>query len=115
MFLLYSLLILFFPLLISLNVLIYVSIVKKALRKYIKPILEEKNLSYVEYKWPGLFSDGDFNENDFIISIVNSYGSTSNSYYAYIYYRTGNETKKTTVKIDTRFWVIKKVTYSSEL
>jgi len=115
MFLLILIVVLFFSFFVLLFVLTYINTMEQALRKYIKPALEEKGLLYIDYKWPGLFSDGDFNETDFTITVMNNYGSASYSHYAYIYYKVGGETKKTTVRIDTTFWVIKKVTYSSEL
>ena len=116
MILLYSLLILIFPLVISLNVLMYRGIVKKALRKYIEPKLKERGLLFIDYKWPGLFSNGDFDDDTLTLTMMNKNGNVSNSTYAYIYYKgEENETKKITVRIDRKFWIIDKITYSSEL
>ena len=95
--------------------LIYHVIVKKAIRKYIKPKLNEKGLIFVDYKWPGLFSIGDFKENTWTIPVMNKNGNTFNSTYANIYYKELNETKKITVRIDTIFFLFQKVTYSSDL
>ena len=112
MFFVYALLI--FPLLIGLNILAYRIIVKKAIKKYIEPKLKEKGLLFVDFKWPGLMSSGDF-EGDFLISaIMNKMGWVSNSIYVYIYYRDLDDTKKVTVRIDTTFFIINKVAYSSE-
>jgi hypothetical protein len=114
MFLLYSLLILIFPVVISVNVLMYISVVKKAIRKDIEPELKEKGLYYIEYKWPGLFSNGDFKEDNLPLKFMSKNGKASNSFYAYIYYKAGSKTKRTTVRIDTIFWSIDKIAYSSE-
>jgi hypothetical protein len=95
--------------------LIYRLIVKKALKKYIEPKLDEKGLIFIDYKWPGLLSNGDFKADDVgLIIIMNKNGNVSNSSYAYIFYKEGNETKKITARIDTTFWFINKVVYSSE-
>jgi hypothetical protein len=115
MILLYSLAILIFPLIIGLNILIYRLIVKKALRKFIEPKLSEKGLTFVEYKWPGLLSNGDFKADDISLTIMNKNGNVSNSSYAYIFYKDGNKTKKITARIDTTFWFINRVIYSSEI
>ena len=93
--------------------LIYRLIVKKALRKFIEPKLTEKGLTFVDYKWPGLLSNGDFKPDD-ITFIMNKNGNIFNSSYAYIFYKDGNDTKKVTARIDTTFWFINKVMYSSE-
>lgn len=114
MILIYSLAILIFVSIIGLNVLIYRHIVRRALRKFIEPKLNEKGLTFVDYKWPGLLSNGDFKSND-ITLIVNNNGNVFNSSYADIFYKDGNETKKITARIDTTFWFINKVVYSSDL
>jgi hypothetical protein len=114
MILFYSLAILIFPFIIGLNMLIYRLLIKKALKKYIGPKLDEKGLIFIDYKWPGLLSNGDFKIDDVGLTIMNKNGNVSNSSYAYIFYKDGNETKKITVRIDTTFWVINKVVYSSE-
>jgi hypothetical protein len=116
MIILYSLLILIFPFIISINVLIYRSIVKNALKKYIEPKLKEKGLVFIDYKWPGFFSNGDFEDDTMALTIMNKNGNVYNSSYAYIYYKEeeGSETRKVTVRIGTIFWFINKITYSSE-
>jgi hypothetical protein len=115
MILLYTLAILLFPLIIALNMLIYRLIVKKALKKYIEPKLTQRGLLFIDYKWPGLFSSGDFKDQALTITIMNKNGNIFNSVYTYVYYKESNETKKITARIDTIFWFIKKVTYSSDL
>jgi len=108
------LVILIFPLTIGLNILIYRLIVKSALRKFIEPKLSEKGLIFVDYKWPGVLSNGDFEADGLTFTVMNKNGSVFNSSYAYIFYKDGSETKKITARIDTMFWFIKKVVYSSE-
>jgi hypothetical protein len=114
MILLYSLLILIFPVVIALNMLIYRIIIKNALKKYIEPKLKEKGLLFIDYKWPGLLSNGDFEDNNLTLKVMNKNGNVSNSTYAYIYYKELNGAKKITVRVDTTFWIIDSVTYSSE-
>jgi hypothetical protein len=116
MFLFYSLVVLIFPVIIGLNILIYRLVVNKALKKYIKPMLVEKGLIFIEYKWPGLLSNGDFKPDDISFTIVNTNGNISNSKYAYIFYKKASEIKKITVRIDTMFlFIINKVAYSSDI
>ena len=114
MILLYTLLVLIFPAIIFLNMLTYRMVVKKALRKYIEPKLTEQGLLFVEYKWPGLLSKGDFKNENFSFTIMNRNGRASFSSYADIFYKRLNDTKKVTVRIDTTFLIINKVSYSSE-
>jgi hypothetical protein len=114
MFLVYTLIVLLFPAVIGLNMLIYNVIVKKALRKFIEPKLKEQKLTFIEYKWPGLLSYGDFKSDGITFTFMNKNGKPFNSIFTYIFYRKENETKKVTVRIDTTFLVITKVVYSSE-
>jgi len=99
---------------IGLNILTYRSVVNKALKKFIEPKLNERGLTFVKYKWPGLLSNGDFKPDDIKLTFMNKNGSPYNSQYAYIYYKDGNETQKITVRIDTAFLSINKIVYSSE-
>lgn len=115
MILLYSLIILIFPVVIGLNIFIGRAIIKTALRKYIEPKLKENGLLFVDYKWAGLFSSGDFKDNQLQLSFMGKNGNISNSIYAYIYYKDLNNTKKITVRIDTTFLFIQEVAYSAEL
>jgi hypothetical protein len=107
--------ILFFSLFIFLQSLLYRSIVKKAIRNYIEPKLIEKSYSFIEYKWPGLLSNGDFEDDQITLAVTSKFGNSSNTFYADIYYKAGNETKKVTAKIDTSFLSIYKVSCSKEL
>jgi hypothetical protein len=112
---LYSLIILLFPTIIALNMLLYHMIVRKALRKYIKPKLKDNNMSFIKYKWPGLFSNGDFKDDEMALTIMSKNGSIVNSTYVDIYYNKLDDTKKITARIDTIFFFIYKVHYSSKL
>lgn len=112
--LLYSLILLLFPTIIAINVLAYTLTVKKALRKFIEPKLRENECAFIDYKWPGLLSNGDFRSNDIAFTDMNKNGNIFNSTFAYIFYKKGNETKKITARIDTAFLITRKVVYSSE-
>ncbi len=114
MILLYSLLILIFPVIAFVNVLIYRIIVRKALKKYIEPQLKEKGLLFISFKWPGLFSNGDFKNDTLTLTVMNKNGKVSNSVYAYIYYKDLSDIKRITTRIDTKFGIIDSITYSSE-
>src|ERR1700744_2784325 len=97
--------ILFLGLFILLQSVIYKSTVKRAIKKYIEPKLNEKSYAFIDYKWPGLLSSGDFKDLAFTL-ITNKYGNSAISYYADIYYKAGNDTKRVTAKIDTSFFSI---------
>jgi hypothetical protein len=114
MILLYSLIILIFPFIISVNILLYRVIVRKAVKNHIKPELKEKRLLFINFKWPGLFSSGDFKNNALALTLMNKNGKVSNSVYAYIYYKDLSDIKRITARIDTKFGFIDSVTYSSE-
>jgi hypothetical protein len=94
--------------------LLYHMIVRKTLRKYIKPKLKDNNMSFIKYKWPGLFSNGDFKDDEMALTIMSKNGSVVNSIYADIYYNKLDDTKRVTARIDTTFLIINKVHYSSE-
>lgn len=115
MFLLYSMIILLFPSIIGINILIYNLTVKKAIKKIIEPKLKENGYSFVGYEWPGFLSNGDFKANNINIRTMSKNGRIINSMYAYIFYKRENEAKKITVQIDTLFFIIRNVFYSSEI
>ena len=106
--------ILLISLFIFLQIIIYRSLVKKAIKKYIEPQLNEKGYAFIEYKWPGFLSSGDFNDLE-VTLVTNKYGNSSNDCYADIYYQAERNIKKVTAKIESTFLSIKKVSYSSEL
>lgn len=106
--------ILFALVFIALQMLIYRIILKNALRKYIEPKLKEKGFIFINYKWPGILSNGDFEPDDIKLTVMNKNGSASQSYYAYVFYKDSNETKKITARINTAIWSIDSVVYSSD-
>ncbi|WP_461453375.1 hypothetical protein [Mucilaginibacter sp.] len=106
--------ILFFSLIIALQFLIYRIIIKNALTKYIEPKLKEKGFIFIDYKWPGLLSNGEFKPDDIALSVMNKNGNASISNYAYIFYKDVNDTKKVTAKIDTTLLSITSVSFSSD-
>ncbi|GAB3915645.1 hypothetical protein [Mucilaginibacter boryungensis] len=115
MILFYSLIVLILPFIIFINVLIYHFTIKKALNNYIIPKLKENDLAFIQYKWPGLFSNGNF-KNAPKLTPMNRNGQPSSSLYAdIIYYTPMGETKRVTARIDTSFFLIKNVSYSANV
>lgn len=115
MILFYSLIILIIPFIISINVLTYRLTIKKALNNYIIPKLKENDLVFIDYSWPGLFSNGKFKDDPLKLTFMNKNGQSSILLYAdIIYYTTTGETKKITARIDTTFFIIKKISYSAD-
>ncbi|MDB5091417.1 MAG: hypothetical protein JWR09_5411 [Mucilaginibacter sp.] len=106
-----------FILVIALNVGIYFLIIKRAIRKYVIPDLTRNALDYISYKALGIFQSGDFEgkEKRTFSPIVSKNGSPAADVYFYIFYKSGIEQKRVTVKVETLFFVIRKVKYSKEL
>lgn len=103
-----------FSAVILLNIYIPKYIINNALNKFVKPTLQSKGLAFVRYKWCGLLSTGNFKDNSIGITFASQNGSPMNSVYIDVIYFDNNLEKSTTVKIDTVFWFIKKVTYSND-
>jgi len=95
------------------NVIAYKLIVHRAIRKYIRPDLNHKNLIYLKHKIIGPLGTGDFNEKN-TLTLVSFRGGPRIFFYVYIYYKSPEAEKKVTALVDTIFFVIRKVSYSSE-
>ncbi len=111
-----SFVVLIFILVIALNIGIHYLLIKRAIRKYVKPALEKKGLAYIDYKTINIFESGDFKgkeEKKFTLLVTN--GSPSIDIYIYVYYQSGDLQKRITVKVETRLLFISTVKYSGEL
>ncbi len=97
------------------NILIYKSIVNKALVLYLNPYFENKKSSVFKTKFVGFLSSGDFKNTLFQIRPVSKAGKIFNNTYVYIYIQDhlGNK-HRYTVNIKTFFLKIKKVILKSE-
>ncbi|MEP6613307.1 MAG: hypothetical protein ABJA76_15510 [Mucilaginibacter sp.] len=102
---------------IALNIGIHYLLIKRAIRKYVKPTLNQKGLVYVNYRAINLFESGDFKGNDrrTFTPIVSTNGSPSIDIFFYVFYKFGDLPKRITVKVETTLLVIRNVKYSSEL
>lgn len=103
--------IILFAVVILLNVLIFKLLIKRALRKFIRPKLENECLIFIDYKWAGFFSFGNFKNEEIVIRPSGS--DPFLTIYIYIYFKDTRSEKRITAKIDTLFLFIRKVTYSS--
>ncbi|WP_295792531.1 hypothetical protein [Mucilaginibacter sp.] len=112
-----SLVVLMFILIIALNIGILYLLIKRAIRKYVKPTLNQKGLVYVNYRAINLFGSGDFKGEDkrTFTPIVSTGGSPSIDIFFYVFYKSGDLTKRVTVKVETTLLFIRKVKYSREL
>jgi hypothetical protein len=108
------LLLIVFPVVIFLNIFIVSYIIKSALKKFVKPQLIQKGFVFVDYKWCGFFSHGEFKDDKFKITFVSMNGNPSISIYVDIYYKDAGLEKKITIRIDTLFCFIRKVVYSAK-
>ena len=95
------------------NVLLFYLHIKTAIRKFVKPELEQKGLKYVDYKWTGFWECGDFR--DRIEFALFKTGLNTTSVYSYVYYKSDGITKRVTIKIYLINSIIHKVVYSDKL
>ena len=103
-----------FSVVILLNIYIPKYIINKALNKFVKPMLQNKGLTFIKYKWCGFLSTGNFKDDSIGITFSSKNGSPSNSVYADVLYLENNSEKSITIKIDTLFGFIKRVKFSSD-
>ena len=68
---------------------------------------------FERYKWLGFFNTGDFDE--LTITFGGSKASASLSIYIDVYYQSSTEQKQITARIDTFYFFIRRVKYSSEI
>lgn len=106
--------ILFFPTLILLNFCIYKYVINKAIRKYIKPKLQSFGFTFLDYKWLGFFNHGNFNNDKLVLLPSLKSGYPVIATYVDVFYNEVSNSKRVTVRIDTFFIVILRVSYSSE-
>ena len=109
--------VLMFILVIALNVGIHFLLIKRAIRKYVKPTLNQKGLVYINYNAINLFGSGDFKGEDkrTFTPIVSTNGAPSIDIFFYVFYKSGDLLKRITVKVETTLLFIRNVKYSSEL
>jgi len=90
-------------------------LIYRAIKKFVKPALENKGLTYINYKWCGFFSHGSFKDDPIEITFISSkYGNSSNSIYADVYYDDNKSQKSITIRIDTVFGFVKRIAYSDD-
>jgi len=91
-------------------------IVKRAIRKYVLPKLNNLGYKLVRKEFPGFFSTGNFREVGISIGILTNYRSFY-SLYCNIYYNKGNTTdiEMMTIRIDCIMFFISKITYMPEI
>ncbi len=102
-----------FIVVILLNAWIIWATIHRALRKNIIPYLMEKGMFFERYKWLGFFNTGDFDE--LTLTFGGTTASASLSIYIDVYYQSSKEQRRTTARIDTFYFFIRKVKYSSEI
>lgn len=97
------------------NYVLYKYIVYKALKRHIKPQLLMKDLSFESMKWLGLLNKGGFQHEGLTLVPVLKFGNPVIASYFDVFYFDGLSKKKVTVKIESFFTAIVKVSYSHEL
>jgi len=91
------------------NILINRYIIRKAITCYIVPFFENKGFRYLSVEKVGLFSKGDFTD-DVLETVPFMIGMPTMIYYRYVYYTDkDNLEKRTTIKINALFMMIRKV------
>lgn len=96
---------------VVLNFLIVRYLIRRAIKKHILPQLKTKGLTYLDYKWCGLFSHGNFDD-ETAWSFIAIKGDPRLSIYVDIYYEDAGNKKTITIRINTIFYFIRKVYYS---
>jgi hypothetical protein len=100
---------------ILLNIIIGKAFINRAIRKFVIAKLESKGLSYLKYKWTGLFSYGDFKNEKITFRPSFGGGSPWLSIYVFIFYLEHRVEKRMTIKIDTFMFFIRTVVFSDDL
>ncbi len=108
------LLILFFPAIILLNIILVRIFISRAIKKFVKPKLESKGITYLNYKWTGLFNYGDFKNEKITFRPTMGGGSPWLSIYVFIFYLEQRTEKRMTIKIDTFMFFITSVVFSND-
>jgi len=114
----YLFLVLFtFVLIIAGNVIVFHILIKQAIKDFVNPVLASKNMIFVNYKWPGFFSKGDFKDGDAALNALFNTGLNRTSIYSYIYYKDLKIgiIKSITIKIYRVSSSIESVVYSSDI
>lgn len=108
---------LMFAFVVAGNILLIHLLINKAIKCYIKPLLESKGCIYVNYKCPGLFSHGDFKYFNTGFTTMSGSGKNRFTIYAYIFYtdKIENTSKRSTAKIDIAGLSVKNIEYSSDI
>ncbi|MBS1523097.1 MAG: hypothetical protein JST50_19000 [Bacteroidetes bacterium] len=106
---------LLFALIIICNVIVFHLAIRQAIKKFVNPALSSKDLVFVNYKWPGFFSRGNFKEGEKALNALFSTGLNRTSIYSYIYYKDLKVglIKSVTIKIYRTGSSIEDVVYSS--
>ena len=102
------------PLVILLNVILFYVLIKIAIKRFVKPELERKQLLFVDYKWVGFWGCGDY-KNESIEFALFKTGLNTISIYSYIYYKDSDCPKRTTIKIYITGFNIDRVEYRNVL
>lgn len=100
---------------IILNILMVRYIIRRAVKKFVVPVMENNDLSLVNYKWAGLFNFGDFKNETIELRPAMSGGNPFLSIYVYVYYKDSDINKRLTIRIDTFFIFIRRVLYSRRI
>lgn len=97
------------------NFFIYKSLVKRAIRKKIKPYLYSLEYEFIELKYRGLFYHGNFNPNSSSL-IMNPDGKSKQSIYQELIYRDKiGELKSVTARIDNEFMFLTNVFFYPQI
>ena len=96
------------------NFLVYKMVVVSALRKFIKPYIQERGWHFVKYRFVGLLNCGDFEKKRFVIRPVPRMGNIVNNAYIYVYATKSENTRfRFTAKITSFFLLVRKVEYKA--
>jgi len=104
-------------LIIACNIIVFHLTIKRAIKKFVNTELASKDMVFIDYKWPGFFSRGDFKDGALAFNALFKTGLNTTSIYSYIYYRDlkSGLSNRVTIKIDVIGISIENVVYSSDI
>ena len=71
---------------ILINILLFQLWIKSAIKRIVKPALENNHLNYIGYKWVGFWGCGDFKYDKMDFALFKT-GMNTSSIYSYLYYK----------------------------
>ena len=102
------------PVLVTANLLLFHVFIRQTIKKVVRPALAIKGYVFIDYKWAGFFSCGDFKNEQMDFALFGT-GILTHSIYSFISYRDWDGVKRITIKIEINCLRVDNVIFSSEI